>query len=36
MPVKPSASLTVLAVALGYTNGITKIGVLNDMSGTYG
>src|SRR6516164_10886672 len=42
MPVKPFISLTVLAVALGcpggasaYTNGITKIGVLNDMSGTY-
>ena len=39
---KPLISLTALALALGcsaaqaqYTNGIVKIGVLNDMSGTY-
>jgi branched-chain amino acid transport system substrate-binding protein len=39
---KPLISLAALAVALGcsgaqaqYTNGIVKIGVLNDMSGTY-
>jgi branched-chain amino acid transport system substrate-binding protein len=42
MPMKPLISLTALALALGcsaaqaqYTNGIVKIGVLNDMSGTY-
>jgi branched-chain amino acid transport system substrate-binding protein len=42
MPMKPLISLTALAVVLGcsgaqaqYTNGTIKIGVLNDMSGTY-